>query len=206
MKPSSAVHNWIVWCWRGLQGRLAVLGFARWRKNNAAQRKKRPFCDPLEGHYNSCSIFCLSSSSIYKKEKRFGSMLEKLKQTIFVEHIRAHCMFMTCFGGLALKFWVKRTSSYVRHRRTVVFFPLFCLTQQNHFWPFEPPYLRNPLFDFKIFLHGLSLAIYLKDSQVWLNSGEKIFSTFFSSGFFCAWDNFLSKIPLCNVVLAIGQE
>ena len=37
--------------------------------------------------------------------------------------------------------------------------------------PFEPTYLRNPLFDSKNFLHGLSLAIYLKDSQVWLNSG-----------------------------------
>ena len=44
---------------------------------------------------------------------------------------------------------------------TVVFFPLFCLMQQNHYWPFEPPYLRNLLFDFKTFLQGLSLGTYL---------------------------------------------
>ena len=31
------------------------------------------------------------------------------------------------------------------------------------------------MFDFKNFLHGLSLSIYLKDSQVWLNSVEKIY-------------------------------
>ena len=39
----------------------------------------------------------------------------------------------------------------------------------------DPLYLRNPLFDFQIFLHGLSLDILLKDSQVWLNSGTKFF-------------------------------
>ena len=54
-------------------------------------------------------------------------------------------------------------------------FPLFL----SHEAEFEPPYLRNPLFDFKKFLQGLSLGIYLNDSQVWVNSGEKIFLTFF---------------------------
>ena len=43
----------------------------------------------------------------------------------------------------------------------------------------EPPYLRNPLFDFQKFLYGLSLGIYLKDSQVWLKSDEKKFRPFF---------------------------
>ena len=46
-----------------------------------------------------------------------------------------------------------------------------------------PPgtYLRNPLFDFKFFLHGLFLCMYLKDSQVWLKLCEKIFRTLFSA-------------------------
>ena len=37
-----------------------------------------------------------------------------------------------------------------------------------------PPgtYFRNPLFDFKDFLHGLSLGIYLKDSQKSLKSNK----------------------------------
>ena len=53
----------------------------------------------------------------------------------------------------------------------------------------------------KNFLHGLSLGIYLKDSQVWLNSGEIFVKTFFSALehlIFCAGDNFPSKIPLCR--------
>ena len=80
----------------------------------------------------------------------------------------------------------------------VIMVSLFHCGMWFHFWPFEPPYLWNPLFDFKTFLHGLSLGIYLKVSQVWLKSGKKIFSTFFLAlWIFCAWDNFSSKMPVC---------
>ena len=59
----------------------------------------------------------------------------------------------------------------------------------------------------KIFLYGLSLDIYLKDSQVYvvvkIESGEKKFSTFLFSTLelwiVCVSDNFSSKIPLWSV-------
>ena len=43
-------------------------------------------------------------------------------------------------------------------------------------------YLRNPLFDFKIVLQGLSLGICIpKNSQVWFNSAEIFFFTFLNA-------------------------
>ena len=75
-----------------------------------------------------------------------------------------HSEALWCILELTKALW--RTARHLSPRHL----PPATLAPRRHLPP--GTYLRNPLFDFKNFLHGLSLGIFLKDSQKFLKSNK----------------------------------